>query len=118
MDKKMATRSNCIVSDEVIATITCAAAREVAGVTDMAVRPNDIKGILSSGAERSVTVSNRESTIALDVYIQIAEGAKIQDVAEKVQQNVKSAVQAMIGKPVTRVNVHIAGLATEENAPQ
>ena len=118
MEKKTTTRSNCIVSDEVIATIACAAAREVEGVTNMATRPNDLKKILSSGAERSVSVDNRESTLALDVYIEIAEGAKIQDVAEKVQQNVKSAVQGMVGKPVTRVNVHIAGLAAEDKAAQ
>lgn len=114
MDEKMNGSGNCIISEEVIATIASAAAREVPGVAKMGTRPNNIKGLMSSGAERAVAVNSRESTIMLDVYIQIKADGKIQEIAPAVQQNVKSAVQAMTGKPVTRVNVHIAGLAEEE----
>ena len=41
-------------------------------------------------------------------------GAKIPAVAEKVQENVKSAVQNMTNVTVSRVNLVIAGLAAEE----
>lgn len=118
MDDKIKTRGNCIISDEVIATIAGKAAMEVPGVLGMANRPTDIKGLVSTGAERSVMVTNRESTIALDVYIHIAVDGKIQEIGTAVQRGVKSAVQAMTGKPVTRVNVHIAGIVLEDKTAQ
>ena len=118
MDKKAKTRGNCIISDEVIATIACAAAKEVPGVAEMASRPSELKTLILSGAQRSVAVSRRESTIALDVYITIKVDGKIQEIATAVQQNVKSAVQAMTESPVTRVNVHIAGIDLEQNTAQ
>lgn len=118
MENKTTVRGNCIISDEVIATIAVGAAQEVPGVTGMANRPGDIKGLVSSGAERSVVVSNRESTITLDVYVNIAVDGKIQEIATAVQRNVKDAVQAMTEKPVTRVNVHIAGIDLQEKPAQ
>ena len=45
----------------------------------------------------------------------IKAGAKIQDTALALQQNVKTAVQSMTGKPVTRINVHVDGVAADEN---
>ncbi len=104
----------CIISEEVIATIACTAAAEVAGVASMATRP-DIRGLIPGGANsKSVKVTANENTIALDVYITITEGVRIPDVGEQVQSEVKAAVQSMTGKPVTRVNVHIAGLKLDE----
>ncbi len=41
-------------------------------------------------------------------------GARIPSVAEKVQENVKSAVQNMTNVTVSRVNLVIAGLAEEQ----
>ena len=113
---KVKTSAHCIISDEVIATIASRAALEVPGVMSMANRPADLKGLVSSGAQRAVIVTNRESTIMLDVYIHIAVDGRIQEIGSAVQQGVKSAVQAMTGKPVTRVNVHIAGIVLEEKA--
>ena len=118
MVKKPKTQGNCIISDEVIATIACAAAQEVPGVAGMASRPSELKTLILTGAERSVAVNHRESTITLDVYINIKVNGKIQEIATAVQQNVKSAVQAMTERPVTRVNVHIAGVDLEENTAQ
>lgn len=114
MDKKMTTKGSCVISGEVIATIATVAAREVPGVTGLASRPTDLKGILYTGAERSVAVTSRESTISLDVYVNIEQDGKIQEIATEVQQNVKAAVQAMTGKPVTRVNVHVVGIGSNK----
>lgn len=104
----------CVISEEVIATIACTAALEIEGVASMAQRP-DIRSIISGNTNsRYVKVVGGEGAMTLDVYLDIAQGYRIPDVAEQVQQEVKSAVQSMTGKPVTRVNVHIAGMKTEE----
>ena len=103
---------SCIISEDVIA---CTAALEVPGVASMATRPADIHGIISgSAASRSVKVINNENETIVDVYVNLRLGTRIPDVAGDVQHGVKVAVQSMTGKPVTRVNVHVAGMAMEE----
>ena len=106
---------SCIISEDVIASIACTAAQEVPGVAGMANRPADIRGIISqNAAARSVRVLNTENETVLDVYVTLQQSAKIQETAMAVQQSVKSAVQSMTSKPVTRINVHIEGMVLEE----
>lgn len=105
----------CIISEDVIATIASSAALEVQGVAGMAQRPADIRGLMSSAATKAVRVLNNENETILDVYINLRVGARIPDVATEVQHNVKVAVQSMTGKPVNKVNVHIAGIILEDN---
>jgi len=104
---------SCIISEEVIAAIASTAVMEIPGVAGMAPHPSDLMGFIGAGANRSVRVINNENVTILDVYINLAQGARIPDVAGAVQQSVKTAVQSMTGKPVTKVNVHVAGLAME-----
>lgn len=104
----------CIISEEVVATIACTAAMEVKGVAGMAQRP-DIRSIITGSANsRHVKVAGSDSAMTIDVYVTLAQGYHIQTVSEDVQKEVKSAVQSMTGKPVTRVNVHVAGMKLEE----
>ncbi len=106
----------CIISGDVIASIAATATAEVPGVAALAGRPADLRGIVNSTpATKSVKVMNTENETVLDVYVDLLEGAKIQETAAQIQQSVKVAVQSMTGKPVTRVNVHVQGMvATEE----
>ena len=55
-----------------------------------------------------------DGTAELTLNLVVKFGAKIPAVAEKVQENVKSAVQNMTNVTVSRVNLVIAGLAAEE----
>ncbi len=104
----------CIISEEVVATIACTAAMEVNGVAGMAQRP-DIRSMITGGANsRHVKVTGGDSAMTIDVYVNIKQGFRIQEVAEQVQREVKTSVQSMTGKPVTRVNAHIAGMKLEE----
>lgn len=108
----------CIVAEEVIATIACTAAIEVPGVASMANRLTDIRGLVASTqgnkGNKSVGVINNDNETIVDVYINLKQGVRIPDVASAVQRQVKSAVQSMTGKPVTKVNVHIEGIVLEE----
>lgn len=105
---------SCIISEDVIASIACTAASEIPGVAGMAKRPTDLRGIVSTAVPKAVKVTNNEHETVLDVYVNLKQGAKIQETAAKIQQSVKSAVQSMTGKPVTRINVHVEGMVLEE----
>ena len=103
---------SCIISEDVIASIAATAALETDGIAAMANHPANLRGIISQNvAQRSVRVLNTEDDTVVDVYVIIKEGARIQETAVALQQNVKMAIQSMTGKPVTRVNVHIQGVA-------
>ena len=101
---------SCIISEDVVASIVATAALETEGVAALSGRAPDIRGIISrNDATRAVRVMNTENDTILDVYVTLKAGARIQETAAALQQNVKTAVQSMTGKPVTRINVHIDG---------
>ena len=107
---------SCIISEDVVASIVATAALETEGVAGLAGRAADIRGIISrNDASRAVRVLNTENDTILDVYVTLKDGARIQETAVALQQNVKTAVQSMTGKPVTRINVHVEGVVAEEN---
>ena len=106
---------SCIISEGVMASIVATAALETEGVAGLAGRAADIRGMISrNDAARAVRVTNTANDTVLDVYITIKQGAKIQETALALQQNIKSAVQSMTGKPVTRINVHVDGVSVFE----
>lgn len=106
---------NIKIADEVVAIIAGIAATEVPGVAGMA------GGIVGGITERlglknlqkgvKVEVGNRET--ALDIFIVVDYGARIPEVAQKVQEEVRQAVESMTGLQVVEVNVHVQGVAFE-----
>jgi len=101
------------ISDEVVGVIAGIAATEVEGVvgmagglvggiTEMLGRRNLAKGV-------RVEVGEREA--AIDLYIIVEYGVRIPRVAQRVQENVKRAVESMTGLEVVSVNIHIQGVA-------
>jgi uncharacterized alkaline shock family protein YloU len=103
------------IADEVVAVIAGIAATEVKGVAGMA------GGIVGGITERlglknlqrgvKVEVGTREA--ALDLYVIVEYGARIPEVAQTVQENVRQAVETMTGLKVVQVNVHVQGVAFE-----
>ena len=107
---------SCIISEDVVASIVATAALETEGVAGLSGRATDIRGIISrNDAARAVRVINTENDTILDVYVTLKAGARIQETAMALQQNIKTAVQSMTGKPVTRINVHVDGIVADEN---
>lgn len=109
--------SNIKIADEVVAIIAGIAATEVPGVAGMA------GGIVGGISERlglknlqkgvKVEVGNREA--ALDLFVVVQYGSRIPEVAQKVQEEVRQAVESMTGLEVVEVNVHVQGVAFEQD---
>ena len=104
------------ISTEVIATIARCAALEVEGVAEVScgTQNKKLKDLLEASIQPPVAVEMRDGTAELTLHLIMASGARIPAVAEKVQENVKSAVQNMTSVTVSRVNLVIAGLAAEQ----
>ena len=104
------------ISTEVIAKIARCAALEVEGVAEVScgTQNKKLKDLLEASIQPPVAVEMRDGTAELTLHLIVAFGARIPSVAEKVQENVKSAVQNMTSVTVSRVNLVIAGLAAEQ----
>lgn len=104
------------ISTEVIAKIARCAALEVEGEAEVScgTQNKKLKDLLEASVQPPVAVEMRDGTAELTLHLIMASGARIPAVAEKVQENVKSAVQNMTSVTVSRVNLVIAGLAAEQ----
>ena len=109
------------ISTEVLGKIARCAALEVDGVAEVSCgnQNKKVKELLErTNVQAPVTVEMREGTAAITLHIVVAFGTKVPAVAEKVQENVKSAVQNMTNVTVSRVDLVIAGLAPAEEVPE
>ena len=100
------------IADEVVGIITGLAATEIDGVAGMS-------GGLAGGIadmlgrkslSKGVKVEVNDSEASVDVYVIINYGNSIPDVAWKIQDNVKQAIEGMTGLNVKAVNVHVQGV--------
>lgn len=104
------------ISEEVIAAIASVAASQVEGVAAMS---GNIVGDISNailgkkGKGRGVKVSAGEKEVSLDLYFNVKYGARIPEVAYKVQEHVKKSIESMTDLKVTQVNIHIQGVSQD-----
>ena len=95
------------ISTEVIGKIARCAALEIEGVAEVSCGKQNrkVKDLLErANVQSPVTVEMRDGTAEITLEIVAAFGARIPAVAEKVQENVKSAVQNMTNVTVSRVD--------------
>ena len=102
------------ISTEVLGKIARCAALEVDGVAEVSCGSQNkkVKDLLErANVQLPVVVEMKDGTAEITLHLVVAFGARIPAVAEKVQENVKSAVQNMTNVTVSRVDLVIAGLA-------
>lgn len=105
------------VSDEVIATIAGIAATQVDGVAGLS--EGIVNGIAklftgSHQAPKGIKVELENEEVNLDVSIIVKYGISIPEIAAKVQENIKKAVENMTGLKAVKVNLYIQGVHIEE----
>lgn len=100
------------ISDDVVATIAGLASAEVEGIWSMsgglAGNITDLFG--KKNLSKGVKVEVGEEEAAIDLFVVVDYGVKIPDVAWKVQENVKNAIETMTGLKVVEVNIHVQGV--------
>ena len=100
------------IADEVVGIISGLAATEIEGVAGMS------GGLVGGIAEmlgkknlsKGVKVEVGEKEAAVDLYIIVEYGVRIPDIALRVQENVKRAIESMTGLDVVEVNIHVQGV--------
>jgi len=108
------------IADEVVAIIAGLAATEIKGVAGMS------GGLAGGIAEmlgrknlaRGVKVEVGEKEAAVDMFVIVEYGVRIPDVATRIQENVKGAIESMTGLNVVEVNVNVQGVVFPAPEPK
>lgn len=104
-----------VIVDEVVAVIAGLAAMEVEGVASMA--GNATRELISKigikTLSKGVRVDILEGVVTVAITLTLKYGYNIKEVAGKVQDKVKFAVENMTGLTVADVNIRIAGVEVE-----
>ena len=105
-----------VVADEVVAVIAGLAAMEVDGVASMA--GNATRELISKigikSLSKGVRVDILEGVVTVAVTLTLKYGFNVKEVAAKVQEKVKAAIENMTGLTVADVNIRVAGVKVEE----
>ncbi len=103
---------NIHISEEVLAVIAAAAAREVDGVSSLAGGLSDDLTELVAGKKlsRGINIRVNDDDVTIRVAILVKYGYVIPEVGRAVQDAVMSAVENTTGLKVESVNVHVAGV--------
>ncbi len=97
------------VNTEVLCKMAEIAAKEIDGVTGLSKKAIDLKGaVKSQNPFKGVKVESVNGALKINIYICVKNDVKVNEVAERVQANVKEKIQTMTGTAVTQVNVSVA----------
>ncbi len=105
------------ISSKALEKIVWYAATEVEGVADVCVCDTggyDLKKIFAPPGAIAIEVKNGVVDVCISLVVE--EEAGLVDVCEKVQKNVKNAIQNMSAITVGRVNITVGGLAESKGA--
>ncbi len=100
------------ISNEVVVTIASIAASKVEGVHSTGGKSFFGKKDLERGIAASV---EEDRTAAINIEVKIDYGKNIYDTVQKLQRNIKDAVEQMTGLEVERVNVTVKSVLVPEN---
>lgn len=105
---------NIKISQEVIIRISAISAREVEGVTGLGGSSGWSDFLGKKAPEKGIKVEMTDEATTIDVHVTVKFGVKINEVAYKLQQAVKNAVEAYAGLDNTTVNVFVDGIEPEK----
>ena len=108
--------TNLNISEEVIAIIAGIAAGEVSGVAGMSL--GFVDGVSEMFGKKKyskgVKVEIDQDSVIIDIYVIVAYGVRIPDVAWSIQNSVKTSVENMTGLTVKAVNINVQGVNFEK----
>ena len=99
------------ISEDVVASIATSACLEVEGVGGL-MNANVTDYVTGKKmTAKGIRVEMDGEGIVVNLFIVVRYGSAIGDVAKKVQQMVRTALEGMTGFKVTAVNVHVGGIS-------
>lgn len=105
-----------MISEDVIASIVSHAVTEVEGVVGLNVKPGaDIAEIIGKKAWAKglkITIGEKDE-VYIDCNLTVCYGQSVVDVAKAAQEAIISALEAMTGVAIAKVNVNVCGIVRQ-----
>lgn len=100
------------IADEVVAIIAGLAATQIDGVAGMSggIAGGIVEMLGRKNLAKGVKVEVGEKEAAIDLFVIMNFGVRIPEVAFRIQQSVKQAIEDMTGLRVVEANVHVQGV--------
>lgn len=101
---------NIRISDDVFAAIAAITAMETTGVAGMS--SNLVDGLANFLGRKSLAQgvkvqTTEDSTVEINAYVIVEYGYRIPDIALRLQERIKSAIETMTEFKVTAVNIYV-----------
>ncbi len=104
------------VAPRAIASLVAHAVSRCYGVVGMApanLRESVGQVLRKEDQHRGIDVQINKDRITVDIYIVVAYGTRISEVAQQVISTVSYALKQSLGLPVAAINVHVEGVRAE-----
>lgn len=98
------------ISEDVIAVIAATAAKEVEGVSKLVPVTSGLLFGKKQSKTKGIELEITDNEVNFNVSIMALYNYKLRDVAQKVQNNIKDAVETMTGLKTSVINVVIADI--------
>lgn len=96
---------------DILLSIVSLATKEVSGVSCLCANfGNGLKKVFSNNYTQGVKITESGDSIMVDIYINILFGFSVNDVAYRVQENVKDGLSSMVDIKIDSINVHVLGV--------
>ncbi len=106
---------NIKISEEVVVRISAISAREVEGVAMLGTPAASLSDLLGKkNQSKGVKAELKENAAEIDIHISVRFGYRISDVARKVQESVKFALESYVGINNILVNVFVDAIDVEK----
>lgn len=101
----------------ILLSIINLASKEVSGVASMCANFGGswFARLFSNNYYEGVKITYSPKGIVIDVYINVYANYAVNDVACRVQENIKSSIQTMADVETTEINVHVLGVQFNDN---
>ena len=107
---------NITVADEVIAKIAAAEATHCIGVVGMAHRSkaDQLASLLKKeSGSKGVKVSTSGNEVSLEIHVIAEYGVNLTAICNNILENVKYAVESMVGCTVKKIDVNVEGVRVD-----
>lgn len=94
----------------VVHSIIGLATKEISGIASLNSGVCFLKRLFSKRFFKGIKIEYDKTRVFIDVFVNVYFGYSVNDVAYKVQENIKRSVESMTDYKVDSVNVHVVGV--------
>ena len=115
MIKKQSQESNNVsYNNNVVYSLISLATKEIGGIASINSGISFAKKLFGGKYYKGVRLENDKDRLFIDVFVNVYFGYSVNDIAYKVQENIKKSVESMTEYKVDSVNIHVVGVVFDE----